>query len=58
MVFQLKSQMAKDAGRKTFSNHAIYVAGKFGVYALSETVREEVSAHNVRVTPGAAEAEL
>ena len=53
--------MAKDAGRKTFGNHAIYVAGKFGVYALSETVREEVSAYNVRVmvmTPGAAEAEL
>lgn len=49
------------AGRKTFGNHAVYAASKFGVHALSETVREEVSAHNVRVmvmAPGAAETEL
>lgn len=49
------------AGRKTFGNHAVYAASKFGVHALSETVREEVSSHNVRVmvmAPGAAETEL
>ncbi len=49
------------AGRKTFPNHAAYVATKFGVHALTETVREEVSSHNVRVliiAPGAVETEL
>ncbi len=49
------------AGRKTFANHSAYSATKFGVHALSETTREEVSAHNVRVliiAPGAVETEL
>lgn len=49
------------AGKKTFVNHAAYVASKFGVHGLSETVREEVSVKNVRVAmiaPGAAETEL
>ncbi len=49
------------AGRKTFLNHAAYCASKFGVHALSETIREEVSGSNVRVltiAPGAAETEL
>lgn len=49
------------AGRKTFGNHAAYAASKFGVHSLSETVREEVAGHNVRVlvmAPGAAETEL
>lgn len=49
------------AGRKTFVNHAAYVASKFGVHGLSETIREEVSVDNVRialVSPGAAETEL
>lgn len=49
------------AGRKTFTNHAAYCATKFGVHALSETVREEVSKYNIRVlliAPGAAETEL
>ncbi len=49
------------AGRKSFSNHAAYCASKFGVYALSETIREEVANSNVRVltiAPGAAETEL
>ncbi len=49
------------AGRKSFANHAAYCATKFGVHALSETIREEVSASNVRVltiAPGAAETEL
>jgi NADP-dependent 3-hydroxy acid dehydrogenase YdfG len=49
------------AGRKTFPNHAAYCATKFAVHAVSENVREEVAAHNVRVitiAPGAAETEL
>lgn len=49
------------AGKKTFVNHAAYVASKFGVHGLSETIREEVSGKNVRISlvaPGAAETEL
>lgn len=49
------------AGRKTFGNHAVYSASKFGVHALTETIREEVASTNVRVmlvAPGAAETEL
>lgn len=49
------------AGKKTFINHAAYVASKFGVHGLSETIREEVSKDNVRISlvaPGAAETEL
>lgn len=49
------------AGRKAFPNHAAYCATKFGVHALTETVREEVSPHNVRcitVAPGVVETEL
>lgn len=49
------------AGRKTFGNHTAYSATKFGVHRLSETIREEVSHFNVRVSvvsPGAAETEL
>lgn len=49
------------AGKKTFVNHAAYVASKFGVHGLSETVREEVSDKNIRISlvaPGAAETEL
>lgn len=53
--------MSSLAGKKTFTNHAAYVASKFGVHGLSETIREEVSKDNVRialVAPGAAETEL
>lgn len=53
--------MSSLAGKKTFVNHAAYVASKFGVHGLSETVREEVSKDNVRISlvaPGAAETEL
>lgn len=53
--------MSSLAGKKTFVNHAAYVASKFGVHGLSETVREESAAKNVRVmmvAPGAAETEL
>ena len=49
------------AGKKTFVNHAAYVASKFGVHGLSETIREEVSDKKVRISlvaPGAAETEL
>lgn len=49
------------AGFKTFGNHAVYSASKFGVHALTETLRQEVSGCNVRVlliSPGAAETEL
>ena len=53
--------MSSLAGKKTFTNHAAYVASKYGVHGLTETVREEVSGKNVRVAvvaPGAAETEL
>ena len=53
--------MSSLAGKKTFTNHAAYVASKFGVHGLSETIREEVSGKNVRISlvaPGAAETEL
>ncbi|MGK4179961.1 SDR family oxidoreductase [Lapidilactobacillus dextrinicus] len=53
--------MSSLAGKKTFVNHAAYVASKFGVHGLSETIREEVSDQNVRISlvaPGAAETEL
>ncbi len=46
------------AGKKTFPNHAAYCGTKFAVHAISENVREEVAASNVRVTtiaPGAVE---
>lgn len=49
------------AGRKTFGDHAAYCGTKFAVHAISENVREEVAASNVRVTtiaPGAVETEL
>ncbi|MEG0283217.1 MAG: SDR family oxidoreductase [Erysipelotrichales bacterium] len=49
------------AGRKSFGNHAAYCASKYGVHALSETIREEVSGSNLRVmviAPGAAETSL
>ena len=49
------------AGRKTFGNHAAYCATKFGVHALTETVREEVSSSGIRcitVAPGVVETEL
>ncbi len=49
------------AGIKSFPNHAAYCATKFGVHAITETLREEVAATNVRVltiAPGAAETTL
>jgi NADP-dependent 3-hydroxy acid dehydrogenase YdfG len=49
------------AGRKTFPSHAAYCGTKFAVHAISENLREEVSAHSVRVitiAPGAVETDL
>lgn len=49
------------AGRKTFPNHAIYCGTKFAVHAISENIRQEVAASNVRVSiiaPGVVETEL
>ncbi|MBE9388332.1 SDR family oxidoreductase [Vagococcus salmoninarum] len=49
------------AGFKAFANHAAYCATKYGVHGLTETVRLEASADNVRVlliSPGAAETDL
>ncbi|OWY40421.1 oxidoreductase [Xenophilus sp. AP218F] len=49
------------AGRKTFPSHVAYCGTKFAVHAISENLREEVSAHDVRVitiAPGAVETEL
>lgn len=49
------------AGYKAFLDHAAYVASKFGVHGLTETIRQEVADSNVRVSlvsPGAAETEL
>lgn len=53
--------MSSLAGKKAFTNHAAYVASKFAVHGLSETIRQEVSNDNVRISlvaPGAAETEL
>ncbi|MGL4861251.1 MAG: SDR family oxidoreductase [Enterobacteriaceae bacterium] len=49
------------AGRKTYHHHTVYCGTKFAVHAISESLREEVSLHNVRVitiAPGAVETEL
>lgn len=49
------------AGYKAFTDHAAYVATKFGVHGLTETIRQEVADSTVRVSlisPGAAETEL
>ena len=49
------------AGKKTFPNHAAYCGTKFAVHAMTENIREETAAHNVRlitVAPGAVETEL
>ncbi|WEG73977.1 SDR family oxidoreductase [Vagococcus intermedius] len=53
--------MSSIAGFKAFTNHAAYVASKFGIHGATETVRQEVASHNVRISlvaPGAAETEL
>ena len=49
------------AGHKLFGGSAVYSATKFGVRALSEGLRQEVKAYNIRTTivsPGAVKTEL
>lgn len=49
------------AGRKTFGKHSVYCGTKFGVHAITETIREEVSQKNVRlitIAPGMVDTEL
>jgi NADP-dependent 3-hydroxy acid dehydrogenase YdfG len=49
------------AGRKTFPTHAIYCATKFAVHSLTESIREEVADHNVRlitIAPGNVKTEI
>jgi NADP-dependent 3-hydroxy acid dehydrogenase YdfG len=49
------------AGRKTFPSHSVYCGTKFAVHGISETIREEVAQHNVRViviAPGVVETNL
>jgi NADP-dependent 3-hydroxy acid dehydrogenase YdfG len=49
------------AGHKLFGGSAVYSATKFGVRALSEGLRQEVTPYNIRITiisPGAVKTEL
>lgn len=49
------------AGRKTFDNHSVYCGTKFAVHAITENIRKEVSASNVRmitIAPGVVETPL
>lgn len=49
------------AGRKTFPNHSVYCGSKFAVHAITESMRKEVSDHNVRIlviAPGVVETPL
>ena len=53
--------MSSIAGRKTFDAHAVYCGTKFAVHAITETMRKEVSASNVRmivIAPGVVETSL
>ena len=48
--------MASTAGMKSYPEHAVYCGTKFAVMGITETLRKEVAADNVRVTaicPGA-----
>lgn len=48
-------------GRKTCPNFAVYSATKHAVHALTETIREEVASHNVRlinIAPGNVKTEI
>ena len=49
------------AGKKLFDNHGVYCSTKFAVHAISDQLRKEAGAHNIRVitiAPGAAETAL
>jgi NADP-dependent 3-hydroxy acid dehydrogenase YdfG len=49
------------AGRKTFPSVSVYCATKFAVHALTESIREEMADHNVRlvtIAPGNVKTEI
>ncbi|CAF2542878.1 unnamed protein product [Rotaria sp. Silwood2] len=49
------------AGRKTYSNHAVYCGTKSAVHAFTEQIREEAASYDVRFTtiaPGVVDTEL
>ncbi|HEV7737691.1 MAG TPA: SDR family oxidoreductase [Chlamydiales bacterium] len=49
------------AGRKTFPSGAVYCATKYAVHGLTESIREEMADHNVRVitiAPGNVKTEI
>lgn len=53
--------ISSTAGRKTYDTHAVYCGTKYAVHAISEAMRKEVSASNVRViviAPGVVETPL
>lgn len=53
--------ISSTAGRKTYDNHSVYCGTKFAVHAITESMRKEASAHNVRVlvvAPGVVETAL
>lgn len=53
--------IASIAGIKGFPNHAIYCGTKYGVRGFSETLREELIPHNIRVSivsPGVVDTNL
>jgi len=53
--------MGSVAGRNIYGNHTAYCGTKFAVHAISEGLRKEVAARNVRVTviaPAMVETEL
>lgn len=53
--------MSSIAGRKVYPDHTVYCGTKFFVHAVSESLREYLSAYNVRVmviSPGVIETEI
>lgn len=49
------------SSHKTFINHSVYCGTKFAISAITETIRQEVAPHNVRmimISPGAVETEI
>ena len=53
--------MSSIAGRKVYPDHTVYCGTKFFVHAVSESLREYLSVHDVRViviSPGVIETEV
>lgn len=53
--------MSSIAGRKTYPDHTVYCGTKFFVHAVSESIREQLAPHNVRVivlSPGIIDTEV